>query len=90
MKNKVFVARPDSWYKEGTICELICEITEDSGLFSGIKVVKDDDHDYINMGREIGHEFLDEESCTYDEFDIYELEEASLYKAGDLYRERPR
>ena len=88
MKNKVYVARPDTWYKEGTICEFLCEITPDSGLFSGIKIVESDDANYLNLGYGIGDEFLDEEGCGLDEFDMYEVEDDSLYEVGSFYNKK--
>ena len=67
---KRYIAKPNTWYKEGTEAFLICEVTDDSGLFKGIKKVEEDDNISFIENYGIGYEFEDEELCGYDEFDI--------------------
>lgn len=69
-KNKkiIYIAKPDTWFKEGTVCELICETGNDSGLFRGTRLV-DGEYKYELEQHKIGDERLnDEEGCGYDEF----------------------
>ena len=71
-KDYVYIAKKDTWYKEGTQAMLIGDIDGNSGLFSGIKEVLPDDHPTFLSRYEVGEEFIDEEVCGYDEFYIYE------------------
>lgn len=41
--NKKYIAKPNTWFDEGTEATLICEITSEYGLFSGIKDGKEDE-----------------------------------------------
>jgi hypothetical protein len=75
---KIFIAKPNTWYKEGTECKLLQEYEENGfGLFEGIRIAQED---YEKPRHEIGEEYLDEEVCTYDEFYIVEIAD---YK-GDM------
>lgn len=71
-KDYVYIAKKDTWYKEGTEAMLIGDISGNSGLFRGVKEVRADDHPNLLSRHEVGEEFIDEELCGYDEFDIYE------------------
>ena len=60
--NKKYIAKPDTWFKEGTECKLLDDYSEsfDGGLFEGIII------------DENGNEKIDEEICDFNEFNIIE------------------
>lgn len=64
----VYISKPGEWFKAGTVCILIDDYRPgmDAGLFKGIRVCE-------NPGAEaetLGVEYMDEEICSFDEFDI--------------------
>lgn len=63
------------WFKKGTEVELLEEWThsgqEPWGLFRGIRVCDSPESE----ARQYGEEYMDEETCTFEEFDIIEDEE---------------
>lgn len=65
---KKYIAKKDTWFEEGTEVEFLVEITEDSGLFRGIRIC----NSYSEGHKLLGERYLDEEGCTYDEFTIIE------------------
>lgn len=56
------------WFKKDTEAYLLCELTKESGLFRGIRVCDDP----ASEGRKLGEEYVDEDGCRYDEFNIIE------------------
>lgn len=69
-----FIVKPDEWFKSGTEAKLIEDFTDyrdgravdrcPYGLFEGIRVSEGEG---IHLA---GVEYLDQEMCTFDEFDI--------------------
>jgi hypothetical protein len=70
---KRYIAKKDEWFKEGTEAFLVADMQSDFGLFSGIR---------INQGESklcaIGEEYLDEEMCSFDEFDTIEVTQEDI------------
>lgn len=68
-KNKIYIAKPDTWYKEGYQVKLIDDMG-DMGLFEGIRICENP----LSEGKwhTVGEEYEDEEICTMDEFIIEE------------------
>lgn len=69
-----YIARPDTWYKEGTECQLEANCGPSCGLFRGIIKVNESHGPYWidNIGK--GNEAEDGELCGWDEFDVYDGE----------------
>ncbi len=65
-----FIARKDTWYKEGTEAELIAHCSV-AGLFRGWLLVTEDHPNDFKKLRGVGDENWDEEMCGWEEFDIY-------------------
>lgn len=70
---RIFIAKPDTWYKEGTLCKFLGEVTDDQGIFLGLRVVEEQYE--VNAGYKMGEERMDEEVCGYDEFYIIDIAE---------------
>ena len=76
-----YIAKPDTWFKEGTVAELIEYLYTDGenckyGLFEGTYVVaKTTGYDkiWINKGYKLGDEVKMNEVCAYDEFERIEI-----------------
>lgn len=75
MKSR-FIAKPNTWFKEGSECEFMGWVTPHSldgfraGLFYGPRIVES-----LSEGhgcRFIGDEIMDEEVCCEDEFEVIE------------------
>ncbi len=70
---KRYIAKPGTWFKEGTEAFLVADMQSDFGLFSGIRV---------NQGESklcaIGEEYPDEEMCPFDEFDTIEVTQEDI------------
>lgn len=62
-----YIALPDTWYVEGTECELITDGRPEMniGVFSGKRVSQG-----IPELRPSGEEYVDEELCSFDEFEV--------------------
>ena len=87
---RYFIAKPDTWFKEGTICTLESEDDfgeECGGVYEGTYIVGscgDDEEDYdpyngydkfwLDQGYKLGDEVVMRELCFHDEFDIIEEE----------------
>ena len=69
---KVYIAKKNTWYDEGSICALIDDYRPqmDSGLFYGWRTCTNPNSE----GKPFGERHLDEEVCLFDEFDIEEFE----------------
>lgn len=68
-----YIAKPNTWFKAGTEVELIDDYRSsdwNSGLFRGIRVTEDSGSE---GGYPVGVERIDEEMCSFDEFEISEL-----------------
>jgi hypothetical protein len=77
---KIYIAKPDTWFKEGTEVNLVEDYRQDNfpdiGLFQGIFVI--DDEKWLNVKQqwrthEVGDEVIDREVCNFDEFDEKEV-----------------
>lgn len=73
MKNKIYLAKKNTWFKENTKCQLIetygdCEFA----LFEGVYVVSDEPYDnfWHKRGYSKGEGVIMTEICRYDEFII--------------------
>lgn len=65
-----YIAKKDTWFKEGTECELIESYDESCGLYRGVYIVSDSEYDkyWYNKGHIKGDEVIMNEVCTHDEF----------------------
>jgi len=70
MISDLYVPKPNTWFKENTLVLLLDNYRPDmdSGLFLGTRVVENEQAE----NRPIGTEHLDEEVCSFDEFDKLE------------------
>jgi len=69
-----YIAKKDTWYKEGTECKLEANCGWMGGLFRGTIHVTDGSHSKYLTNKLNGKEFIefqDGELCEFDEFDIY-------------------
>lgn len=59
-----------TWFDERTVCELINDYENGSGLFCGIRTCKNP----LSEGRnkKIGEKYKDEEICSFKEFTVIE------------------
>jgi hypothetical protein len=70
----LYRAKPDTWFKEGTVAELVESIyTNDGkefGIFRGTYIVGDTGYDkfWYNKGYKEGDEVVMNELCCFDEF----------------------
>lgn len=65
---KKYIAKPDTWFKEGTECKLIDDYRPglNSGLFEGLRICENPD---VEAGIPKGTERVDDqEVCSFDEF----------------------
>ena len=77
-----YIAKPDTWFKEGTECILEDDfrtghVDSDMGLFRGIYIVGSNegyDTYWYNKGYKEGDEVEMNEVCPFDEFDIIDME----------------
>jgi len=76
---KKYIAKADSWFKEGTEVKLVEDYRGDNfasiGLFEGIFVI--DEEKWLKVkqhwnNNKVGDEVIDREVCNFDEFDIIE------------------
>jgi hypothetical protein len=83
-----YIAKKDTWFKEGTECKLIEDYRDytlpgheeknagfNSGLFEGIFVI--DEEKWLTVkqkwnNNKVGDEVYDREVCNFDEFNIIE------------------
>ena len=66
-----YIAKPNTWFKEGTECKLICPYNDEGtigAIFSGVRVCENPESEK----EELGKEYEDEEGCSYSEFEIIE------------------
>ncbi len=70
---KKYIAKPNTWFKEGSECILVSDCENFGGIFSGIRVCEDNPNEN-SMGYKPGEEREDEELCSWDEFEIVENE----------------
>ncbi len=69
---KRYIAKEDSWFKEGSECKLL-EDYKDCGLYRGIYIVGENegyDMYWHKKGFKEGDEVEMNEVCTHDEFNI--------------------
>jgi hypothetical protein len=75
MTNKriIFIAKPDTWYKEYTSAEIVADGRPqmNSAVFRGIRVC-DGLHNELHK---LGEEYIDEELCSFEEFIEVKIEE---------------
>lgn len=62
-----YIAKPDTWFIEGTECELVtdCRPQMSIGIFSGVR--KSEGSPELHPE---GEEYMDEEGCNFDEFEV--------------------
>lgn len=62
-----YIALPNTWFMEGTECELIidCRPQMSIGIFIGKRV-----SDGSSELHPVGEVYMDEESCNFDEFEV--------------------
>jgi len=70
-----YIARKDTWFKEGTECKLIEDFGYNSGIFEGIFVI--DEKNWLKVktkwnNNKVGDEVIDREVCSFNEFIIKE------------------
>lgn len=61
-----YVAKPDTWYDEGTSVKLIDDYGNGTGLFRGVRTCKNPASEGKN--KKVGQKYLDEEVCLFEEF----------------------
>lgn len=66
-------AKPDTWFDEGTLCELIADGRPqwNSGIFTGIRTSKGSPELHPK-----GEKYEDEELCSFDEFEVIDETQA--------------
>ena len=67
-----YIAKPDTWFKEGTEAKFLGEMYRDDlgvvhGLFSGVRVCQNPGSE--GMWHQLGEEYEDEEICSFEEFE---------------------
>ena len=70
---KIYIAKKDEWFKEGSECELLEDYEYGSGLYKGIYIIgKNEDYDtfWHKQGYKEGDEVMMNEICGHDEFQI--------------------
>jgi hypothetical protein len=73
----VYIAKPQTWFKEDSIVELLEYLTIDTegnkyGLFRGIHIVSIKDMSWL-ADYDIGEEVMTNEVCSYNEFEKREV-----------------
>lgn len=70
MSDVRYIAKPDTWFKAGTEARLLDDCSmpgaQPMGLFYGLRVCEIPG---AEGGRTLGEEYMDEEICTFDEFE---------------------
>jgi len=72
---KIYRAKPQTWFKEGTVAELIESVytnkDREFGMFRGTYIVGDTDYDkfWHKKGHLKGDEVVMNELCCFDEFE---------------------
>ena len=66
-----YIAKPNTWFKEGTEVQLLADFRPkmNGGIFLGKRVSEGDSEKHPN-----GEEYIDEEDCNFDEFEVMENE----------------
>lgn len=59
-----YIAKPDSWFKEGTEVELIADCGKLGGIFKGVRISEGPPE-----MAPYDEEYVDEELCPWDEFE---------------------
>ena len=75
---KIYIAKKDEWFKEGTEAELVEDFSGNGvkmGLFQGILILDEGiiRSKTIYKDKKPGDEVIDREICTYDEFDEVDI-----------------
>ena len=67
----MYKSKQGTWFKEGSIVRLIDDYRPqmDSGLFEGIRICENEGSE----ARILGEEYLDQEICGFDEFEMIDL-----------------
>lgn len=66
-----YIAKKDTWFKEGTEVILIDDYGNYTGLFSGTRVCQNPSSE--GNWKKLNEEYQDEEVCLFEEFDIKEI-----------------
>jgi hypothetical protein len=53
-----------TWFKKGSMVKLVTKISDELGIFSGMRVCENESEGHL-----VGTEYLDEETCGFDEFE---------------------
>ncbi len=67
---KIYTAKPDTWFNEGEECELIVDLKNGSGLFSGFRTCENPESE--GKWYSVGDLYLDQKRCEINEFIIDE------------------
>ena len=67
MVKKKYIAKPNTWFKEGTEVQLVDDCGEMGGVFCGIRIAQNET-EYSDGRRAKDDEYEDEELCPWDEF----------------------
>jgi hypothetical protein len=72
-----YIAKPDTWFKEGTEAKLIDDYrledpSLDFGLFEGIKICENPKSESHKI---VGEEYQDQEICFFEEFEEIDVED---------------
>lgn len=64
-----YIAKPNTWFDAGTECELLvdCRPQMTIGIFRGIRTSEG-----LPEQHPIGEKYIDEEDCSFDEFEVME------------------
>ncbi len=71
--SKRYIAKKDTWFKEGTECKLLEDYQEVGGLYQGIYIVGENkgyDTFWHKKGYKEGDEVEMNEVCSHDEFNV--------------------
>jgi hypothetical protein len=67
---KYYIPKKDTWFKENQLVVLLNDYGNGTGLFLGYRVCENPDSE--GSWKRIGEEYLDEEMCLFEEFNIIE------------------
>jgi len=71
--SKRYIAKKDTWFKEGVECEFLEDYQEGGGLYRGIYIIGENkgyDTFWYNKGYKEGDEVEMNEVCSHDEFNV--------------------
>ena len=63
-----YIAKHNTWFKEGTEAKLIDDYENDMGLFEGVRICENPKAE--GKWHNIGDEYQDQEVCFLDEFEV--------------------